>query len=239
MSSFSHSPTAPARSPSRDPPPNLYRFGGDHGQGVAGLGTYAYRELGWRDAAVVLFNWDMGWGARDAFVSEFCSLGGRIGSQVALEEFDPAGGDVASVPRGVDGVAVFVPSTFDPEGFLKRLAGRYADPSRHILLGPAVVDDPTLLGPTRGALAGVVGSSYVDPVRMRRYLAAYREAFPGTSADVAGERIGQRLSRCGRGAVGRARRRRREAWTACHRRSRTSGWTCSAGRCSWTGIGRR
>ncbi len=206
---------------------------------MAGLGTYAYRELGWRNAAVVLFNWDIGWGARDAFVSEFCSLGGRIGSQVALEEFDPAGADVASVPRDVDGVAVFVPSTFDPEGFLKRLAGRYADPSRHILLGPAVIDDPTLLGPTRGALAGVVGSSYVDPVADARTTSPptgepFRGHPPTSPAANRSAAIAMRSRRSWSGSKTPA-----GAWTACHRRSRTSGSTCSAGRCGWTGIGRR
>ena len=171
----------------QNPPPNLFRFSGDHGQGVAGLGAYAYRRLGWRDAAVVLFNWDMGWGARDAFASEFCALGGRIGNQVPLESFTPA--DVAAVPRDVDGVAVFVPSTFDPAGFINRLAARYANPARHILVGPSVTDDPTLLGPTRRALTGVVGSSYVNPSLMRGYLDAYRRTFPGASTDVAGNEL--------------------------------------------------
>src|SRR5262245_57999804 len=67
-----------------DPAPNLFRVVGDHGQGAAGLATYAYRELGWRRAAVALGNWDTGWGERAAFVAEFCSLGGRVVSQLSL-----------------------------------------------------------------------------------------------------------------------------------------------------------
>src|SRR5262249_45314540 len=87
------------------PAPNLCRVDGDHEQGAAGLATYAYRELGWRRAAVAIGNWDTGWGERDAFVSEFCSLGGRVVSQLEVEPpFDPAGRDVADVPRNVDGV---------------------------------------------------------------------------------------------------------------------------------------
>ena len=38
----------------RRPAANVFRFSGDHGQGVAGLATYAYRDLGWRRAAIVL-----------------------------------------------------------------------------------------------------------------------------------------------------------------------------------------
>src|SRR5262249_55297269 len=168
-----------------DPPANLFRFAGDWGQGVAGLGTYAYRTLGWRRAAVVLFDWDTGWGARDAFVAEFCSMGGRVTRQIELESFAPGGGDVAAVPRGVDGVAVFAPGIVEPGGFLTRLARRYADPSRHILVGPTIIDDPSLLSSTRRALAGVVGASFTDPPRLRAYLRRYARAFPGMPKDVA------------------------------------------------------
>ena len=37
----------------RDPAPNLFRFATEGTQWSAGLGTYAYRDLGWRRAAVV------------------------------------------------------------------------------------------------------------------------------------------------------------------------------------------
>jgi ABC-type branched-subunit amino acid transport system substrate-binding protein len=168
------------------PAANLFRVVGDHGQGVAGLAAYAYRELGWRRAAVVLANWDAGWGERDAFVAEFCSLGGRIQSQLALDFFDPAGADVADVPPGVDGVAVFAPQFFGPAGFLQRLAGRFGDPGQHIVVGPSVTDDPVLLGSVRGKLANVAGSSFAHPQRMQAYLRSYADAFPGASAEIAG-----------------------------------------------------
>jgi branched-chain amino acid transport system substrate-binding protein len=173
----------------QNPVPNLFRVVGDHGQGVAGLGTYAYRHLGWRRAAVVLFNWDLGWGSRDAFVAEFCSLGGTIAKQISSSSFDPTGADVAKVPRGVDGVAVFIPGFFDPVGFLNRLAKRFRDPARHIVVGPSVTNDPALLRSTRRALAGVTGSSFVDPARMRSFLRSYARAFPGTPTDLAGNEL--------------------------------------------------
>ena len=91
----------------RRPAANVFRFSGDHGQGVAGLATYAYRDLGWRRAAIVLPNWDAGWGSRDAFAAEFCALGGTIEQQLAVDYFDPAGRDVAVCRTDVDGVAVF------------------------------------------------------------------------------------------------------------------------------------
>jgi hypothetical protein len=129
--------------------PNVFRFVGDYGQGVAGLATYAYRRLGWRRAAVVHSNWDAGWLGRDAFAAEFCSLGGTVTKQIAVEvPFDPAGRDVRRVPRDVDGVAVFAGQFFGPTEFLKQLARRVADPAREIVVGPGVVDEPGLLQAT-------------------------------------------------------------------------------------------
>jgi branched-chain amino acid transport system substrate-binding protein len=173
----------------RRPAANLYRAAADHGQGVAGLGTYAYRRLGWRSAAVVTGDWDVGWGGRDAFVSEFCALGGRVTSQFARAPFDARGADVERVPRDVDGVAVFAPALFSPARFLQRLAGRLGSPARRMLVGPSVVDDPDLLRATRRALAGVVGSSAVSARErspaLRRYLRAMARAFPGVASDTA------------------------------------------------------
>jgi branched-chain amino acid transport system substrate-binding protein len=169
--------------------PNLFRFSGDHAQGVAGLATYAYRELGWRQAAVVLGNWDAGWLGRDAFVTEFCALGGRVVDQLAVDYFDPAGRDVDRVPRGVDGVAVFAGQFFGASRFLKRLARRTGNPAQEIVAGPALMDDPTILRATHQDLTGVTGSSYVDPPRLRAYLRRYSRAFPGVPTSIASNEL--------------------------------------------------
>ncbi len=173
----------------RRPAANVFRFSGDHGQGVAGLATYAYRHLGWRRAAIVLANWDAGWGGRDAFAAEFCALGGRIEQQLGVDFFDPAGRDADRVRTDVDGVAVFGGSYFDASEFLKRLARQRDDPSRQIVSGPSLMDEPTTLRATSRALAGVTGSSYAYPPRMRAYLRDYAKAFPGVSASLASSEL--------------------------------------------------
>jgi branched-chain amino acid transport system substrate-binding protein len=167
--------------------PNLYRFSADQEQGTAGLASYAYRQLGWRRAAIVLANWDPGWSGRDTFVAEFCALGGTVTHQVAVDFFDPAGRDVARLPRHIDGVAVFVPKFFGPAGFLRRLAATSRDPARRIVVGPGVADDGDLLPATGGALAGAIASSATDPQRLRAYLRAFARAFPGIPPRVAGD----------------------------------------------------
>lgn len=173
----------------RRPSANLYRVAADYGQGVAGLATYAYRHLGWRRAAVVVADWDRGWGQRDAFVAEFCALGGRVPSQLALAAFDPQGEDVVRIPEGVDGVAVFAPAVFGPTGFLARLAVRLGDPGRRLVVGPEIVDDPALLGAAAGALRGVTGSSHLpatgDGPALRAYVRSYRRAFRGSPESAA------------------------------------------------------
>src|SRR5262245_12712812 len=60
----------------RKPPPNLFRFTPTGAQSTAGLGAYAYRDLGWRRAVVVAEDWDYGWESAAGFVAEFCALGG-------------------------------------------------------------------------------------------------------------------------------------------------------------------
>jgi branched-chain amino acid transport system substrate-binding protein len=173
----------------RETSPNVLRFAADYGQGVAGLATYAYRRLGWRRAAVVLGNWDAGWLSRDAFVAEFCALGGTVTDQVAVDSFDPAGRDVRRVPRDVDGTAVFAGQFFGPAGFIERLARRVGDPARKLIVGPGVVDEPGLLRATGSAIDGVIGSSYVDPARMREHRRVHARTFPGTSMTVAGNEL--------------------------------------------------
>ena len=173
------------------PAPNLYRFVADYGQGVAGLASHAYRALGWRRVAIVTPGWDVGWGNRDAFTAEFCALGGRVTRHIVPDYlgymFDPKGRDVERVPRDVDGVAVLgAASLFRPSAFMESLARRVGDPSRHIVVGPATVDEPDTLEASAGALGGVVAGSNLDPARRREYLRTFAATFPGVQDSLAG-----------------------------------------------------
>jgi len=166
--------------------PNVYRTSGDHAQGVAGLATYAYRTLGWRRAALVTGPLDAGWGERDAFVAEFCALGGRVTTQLQPLPFDPR--DAARIPRDVDGVAVFSESLFAPAPFLEAVVRRMRDP-RRIVVGPTTVDDPDVLRLAAPALVGVTGTSFLPPAQrsaaLRSYVRAMRKTFPQVPADTA------------------------------------------------------
>ena len=161
-------------------------------QGVAGLATYAYRELGWRRAAVVLCNWDVGWEARDAFVAEFCALGGTV-ERPARARILRSGRQAMSreIPRDVDGVAVFVPSVFEPARLAPAARGPLRGP------GPAHPGRPCASPTTRRCSRPTEAGAR----RRHRQLlcrpgphagatcAAYARAFPGMPPIVAGSEL--------------------------------------------------
>lgn len=78
---------------------NVFRFVPDAAQRAAGLGTYAYEELGWRAARIDRDATPFALQQAAAFAVEFCRLGGRLVER---------GGDGTFVSRGrrarVDGV---------------------------------------------------------------------------------------------------------------------------------------
>lgn len=158
---------------------NLYRVVPDYAQATAGLGTYAFRTLGWRRAALAVEDWVAGWGPEAAFVREFCALGGRIEARhLLVSPGDPAS-EAGKVPRTVDGVAVLGSPLFVNAALLRDLAGRGKAP-RRLLLGPDITADGELLARAGRRLAGVVGSAYSAPTTAAGR--AYTRAFPGSPA---------------------------------------------------------
>jgi branched-chain amino acid transport system substrate-binding protein len=152
------------------PAGNLFRFLPDAAQGSAGLGAYAYRTLGWRNAVTVGEDDPAGWAEVAGFKAEFCSLGGRIVKQSWPTD------KVARIPtRGVDGV-VFPSDLMSARDFMNahpRLGERLLvnmDPSARALWGPLTEQ-----------MLGLVGVS-MWPLRptpaTRRFATAAKSAFP-------------------------------------------------------------
>jgi branched-chain amino acid transport system substrate-binding protein len=158
--------------------PNVFRVAPDLAQGVAGLGTSAYRSLGWRHVALLLDDWVVGWQGETAFVREFCSLGGRVTGRIALAQATPPKSVLARIPRAADGVAVLGSSMSLTPDLLEALARRGA---RTLLLGPDVTGSTGLVRNVAG-LAGVLGASYApDSPDFQAYLRAYAKAYPGAA----------------------------------------------------------
>lgn len=170
----------------RRPAPNLFRFSPDYAQREAGLGAYAYHQLGWRRAAVVAGDQTPGWGGAAAFTAEFCALGGRVVATVYRSPYtgtpDPVASALAARP---DGVATFLNFLDDPAKILGSLASRLGDPDR-LLVWSTNLEDAALLGTLGRKLDGVVGTSWLpasapSPV-LRDYRRRWRAAFPSLPA---------------------------------------------------------
>lgn len=162
-----------------DPARNVFRFTLDAAQSVAGVGGYAYRQLGWRTAAVVGDDVPFAWEEAAGFVAEFCALGGRIVDRVWI----PLGTDPAAaatrVPRSVDGVYLG-PALSPMSTFLKRYSSLGHDLSRQLVSSIGLFADPGMIPLANGV---VVGGSPAEATQAERAFAgAFAKAFPSIPA---------------------------------------------------------
>jgi len=166
----------------RRPAANLFRFTPDYAQQEAGLGAYAYNNLGWRRASIVAGVGNPGWAGAAAFTAEFCSLGGTV----AATAYAGSGAESEAVARALaarpDGVATFL-TAFDSQGpILGPLAANLDSPRRLLLWGQSFLD-PTLLERLGARLDGVVSTTWLPSsppsAALRDFRRRWRAAFPG------------------------------------------------------------
>lgn len=170
--------------------PNVFRFTADSVQTSAGLGGYAFNQLGWRSAETVASPDLWQWGVQAGFVAEFCSLGGSVVERHWLDVLPE------DVPEELAALSLTGPDGFflatDTNGtrdFLRRyaklhrLAGRVvsgAYTSAPVLLDPSIVDR---LG---DELLGVVTASFVplddSQASWNAYVDEFDDAFPDLAA---------------------------------------------------------
>jgi branched-chain amino acid transport system substrate-binding protein len=182
----------PAASALRNPPANFFSFGLNWEQWMAGLGTYAYRTLGWRRAITVEFSGPgagQSWELTAGFMAEFCALGGTIVKRVAAPFLPGASGVdqnqygplLAQIPpRGVDGF-VFNGGSPSLLALAEHYPGLRGSLARKIV-GFTFYFDQTVLGPIARRLSGVVTSDPGGIVSTGpawdRYKAKLHQAFP-------------------------------------------------------------
>lgn len=134
-----------------DAAPNVFRFRVTMSQWGAGLGAYAYQDLGWRTAVTIGEDDFAGWDGVAGFIAEFCSLGGNVVRRLwvpgGITNWRPV---VAKIPAvGVDGV--FLPtSLYGTNGLVAAWSARHPDLGHWLVAGDVVLsqneDDPRLLG---------------------------------------------------------------------------------------------
>ena len=166
----------------REPPRNLFRFAPTGAQTTAGLGSYAYRDLGWRRAVVVAEDWYPGWESTAGFVAEFCALGGDVVERDWTSLRDPKPSKAARRhAEEADGVLV-IGTSWTQVPYLTAYL-RVARPARErLLLSGAAFFDRRNLALKGIDLSGVVVGSFVPlssgTQAMREYRASFARSFP-------------------------------------------------------------
>ena len=159
-----------------DAAPNVFRFAADSSQWVAGAGTYAFRDLGWRTAAIVGDDAPFSWQQAAGFVAEFCALGGRIVDRTWITMGTDPAAVVPKLTNTADGV--FLAPTVSPMlGLLKRYAALHPDVSRRLVSSAALLYDPTVLRVATGVVAAGPLPFAPTPA-IAAYVGAFARAFP-------------------------------------------------------------
>jgi YVTN family beta-propeller protein len=161
-----------------DPAPNFFSFHSNGAAWTAGLGTYAFKTLGWRNAVVVgdleddVFNWTQAAG----FVAEFCSLGGTIAKRIWVP---PGTQDYSTLLQQVpaSGTDGFFFATY-PEtiiAFARAYPGLRGDIAKKVI--PGSFSDLGGLQPLKQRVRGLVGGGALGP-GWDAYMSRYRRSFP-------------------------------------------------------------
>ncbi len=164
-----------------DPQRNLFRFTSAGPQISAGLGSYAFHELGWRRAVVVGDGYDPGaWGLAAGFVSEFCALGGDVVERDWLALYNPT--PAAARHAGeADGVLLATPA-LSPLRYLTAYAAAADRLSSRLLVAGSTFLDPANLDPAHVDLNGVVSGGFIPlgagGPKLRAFRASFADHFP-------------------------------------------------------------
>ncbi|MCB1815843.1 MAG: ABC transporter substrate-binding protein, partial [Candidatus Competibacteraceae bacterium] len=144
----------------RDPAPNFFRFSTDGAQWMAGLGTYAYEEKGYRTVATVAEDYSFPYTQVMGFMAEFCKAGGRVPSKswvpIGNKDYSSV---IAALPDDVDAIYVALGGA-DAVNFLSQYqqAGGAAP-----LIGGSITVDQTVLGSKGKQRDVVVGTPAAGP----------------------------------------------------------------------------
>jgi branched-chain amino acid transport system substrate-binding protein len=163
----------------RDPIPNVFRFSTDGAQWMAGLGTYAAKDLGYKKVATVAEDYSFPYDQVGGFMTEFCGNGGQVGKRiwVPLGTKDYAS-YVAQIPKDVDAVYVALGGA-DAVNFIKQF-DQFTGKKLPVLGGTITVD-PSVTKALGDRVEGVVSAGPVavqDTPAYKEYAAALKKNFP-------------------------------------------------------------
>ena len=169
----------------RDPATNFFRFGTDGAQWMAGLGTYAFNEKGYKKVATVAEDYSFPYTQVFGFMAEFCKAGGTVPSKswvpIGNKDYSSV---IAAIPDDVDAIYVALGGA-DGVNFLTQYqqAGGAAP-----LIGGSITVDQTVLtskGKIRDVVIGTPSAGPIadtnDTPAWKAFVDAYKkqpDAFP-------------------------------------------------------------
>ena len=165
----------------RDPSPNFFRFNTEGTQWMAGLGTYAYEEMGAEHVALVAADYAFPYAQVFGFMHEYCEAGGavtKLWSPLNTTDFSSI---IAQIPEDADAVLLIQGGT-DALAFLTQFAEAGGDLP---IIGGSITADQTLLsarGPHQRLMEGMVAAGPIadlnDDPEWVDFVARYRERWP-------------------------------------------------------------
>ncbi len=134
--------------------PNFFRYHPDGAQWSAGLGDYAYNELGWKTAAIIGDDYSFPYTSLSGFVAEYCAIGGQIPKRIwaPLGEKDYSS-YISQIPDDVDGLYVGIGGT-GLINFIKQYRQQVGEVDTERMMGNVFWDDPLVLKEVGNQLIG-------------------------------------------------------------------------------------
>jgi len=178
--------TSPAQAMTmHDPVDNVFRFTPDGAQLMAGLGAYAYNELGWRKAVTVADDQSFDYTQVAGFIAEFCALGGTVQQIWASAAQQTSPSYYAQLPQDADGyvAAGFILTVL---GFVKAVPS-LPDNLADKVVGGALSANLEVIGSQANRFVGVAYGANVPGVvgpptpgqrAWNRYVREYSTSFP-------------------------------------------------------------
>lgn len=193
----------------RDPAENFFRFSTDGAQWMAGLGTYAFNEKGYKTVATVAEDYSFPYTQVFGFMAEFCKAGGTVPSKswvpIGNKDFSSV---IAAIPAEVDAIYVALGGA-DAVNFLTQYqqSGGTAP-----LIGGSITVDQTVLASEGGVRDVVIGTPSAGPIadtldtpEWKAFVEAYKKqpgAFPSPSLFAHAYYVNMKATLAGLEAVG-------------------------------------
>jgi branched-chain amino acid transport system substrate-binding protein len=162
--------------------PNFFRFHTDGAQWSAGVGDYAYNELGWRTAAVIGDDYSFPYTSVGGFIADFCAVGGQVTKRIwpPLGETDYSS-FIAQIPDDVDGLYLGIGG----EGliaFVEQYIEQKGPFEPDEVIGNLFVDDPLVLKEIGNRMIGVITSGNTagdaDTPEVEEYVSEIEAVYP-------------------------------------------------------------